>query len=198
MKQRMAIAAAVAVITGGIIWILRSQVFIWFDKATNFKALISQSGSAISPDDSVRELTDLSGREAIWIAALKVMVYNPRIFFFGISPACASSALQQIGGIKFQVAHAHNIILQFGICFGVPAMIAFLAFLVSIAIKCVRILCSLNDIHFKAAYTIPVTILMLVVLNLAEAYLVAYFSIMSCVFFLFCGWANALGRKKTL
>ena len=152
--------------------------------------------SGDSAADSVRELTDLSGRGAIWIAALKVMVYNPRIFFFGVSPALASTALQQIGGITFEVAHAHNIILQLGICFGVPVMIAFLVFLLSMAIKCIRVLFSLNGNHFAGAFTIPIMILMLVVLNLAEAYLIAYFSVMSSVFFLFCGWISKLGKKQ--
>ena len=205
-KTQIGVSLLAALIAGGIVWVLRSQVFVWFDKATNFRAIIAASKSSSSSAaaaatvsgsaaDSVRQLTDLSGRVNIWLASFKVMFYNVRTFFFGMSPALVSAALQQIGGINFEVAHAHNIILQFGVAFGVPVMIAFVAFLVSIAVKCIRIIFPKADQHFRGAFTIPVSILMLVVLNMAEAYLIAYFSIMSSVFFLFCGWASANGKQ---
>ena len=180
----------------GVIWILRSSAFVIFDKVTNFRALISNGAAeSSSAANSVRALTDLSGRVSIWRASFKVMFYSPRMFFFGVTPACVTAALQQIGGIQFEVAHAHNIILQVGVAFGVPVMTAFIAFLFSIAIKCYRIIFCEYHRPFHGAYAIPVTILMLVVLNMAEAYLVAYFSIMSSVFFLFCGWVSTAGKK---
>ena len=53
-----------------------------------------------------------------------------------------------------------------------------------------------GDNHFKGVYILPVVFLALMILNLVEAYLTGYFSIMACLFFLFCGWMNALTKKS--
>ena len=107
-----------------------------------------------------------------------------------MTPFSVTEALQQIGGLHFEAAHAHNVILQFGASFGVPAMIAFVIFLIRICIKCVRAVLDFNSPNYGHRMMIAITVASLMLMNLAEAYLVAYFSIMSCVFFLFCGFLD--------
>ena len=96
--------------------------------------------------------------------------------------------MMQIGGLPSECAHAHNVILQVGVAYGVPAMIGFIIFLVFIFLRSVQILFMKKEQSFRCAYMVPVVVLCLVVMNLAEAYLVGYYAIMSSVFFLFCGW----------
>ncbi len=189
--QRMAISTIAAILCGVLFWFLRAWVFVLFDKVTHFKELVS-----FDELSDVRKLDSLNGRLGIWGASLKVMFSSLRTFIFGVTPVNVPSLIKQYGGFSTEFAHAHNQILQIGICFGVPAMVLYIAFLVSIAIKCLRILLSQRGRDFRGAYSIPVAILMLVTLDMAESFLVAYFSIMGCVFFLFCGWVCAIDRDK--
>ena len=66
---------------------------------------------------------------------------SPQKFFFGVTAFGVTDAIRDIGGYhKEDVTHAHNIILQGGISMGVLAMILFLAFLILVAVRCIRVL----------------------------------------------------------
>ena len=198
---RLAAAAGAALLFGALFWMLRTWMFVWFDKITNFKALsggaqtasgaaaaaATESGTASAADD-VRELNNLSGRTNIWKAALKVMFSSPAAFFFGVTPHGVTEALKQIGGLTFDCAHAHNVFLQTGAAFGVPAMAAFTVFVLRVLWKGLKIELKTDNLPFRGAYAVPVIVLFFVVMNLAEAYLVGYYSIMAAVFYLMCGW----------
>ena len=182
---RIGISATGAVISVAVYWAVRPLAFLLFEQITHFKELL---GSSSSISDDVRELTSLSGRRRIWLASLKVMFSSSRAFFFGVTWAATTQALMQIGGLTFECAHAHNAILQVGVAYGVPAMIGFIIFLAFIFLRSIQILFGKKEQSFHCAYMVPVVVLCLVVMNLAEAYLVGYYAIMSSVFFLFCGW----------
>ncbi len=168
---------------------LRTAIFVMFDSVTNFHALLgSSSGSAASAEDDVRELNNLSGRTKIWLAALKIMFSSPIAFFFGVTPAQVTNALKEIGGLTADIAHAHNIVLQVGASMGVPAMIAFVVFVVKITIDGLKIYWNTRGIELRDIGIVPIFIISLLIMNLAEAYLISYYSIMSSVFFLFCGF----------
>ena len=209
LTVRIAVGMGIALLCGAVFWILRTQMFVWFDNITGFKELMSAAAKAsgtasssaatgietTSAADDVRELNNLSGRTNVWRAALKVMGSSPTAFFFGVTPSGVTNALRVFGGLNSDFAHAHNIFLQVGAAFGVPAMIAFTVFVVSILWKGLKLVMKILELPFRGAYMVPIIVLFIVVMNLAEAYLVSYFSIMSCVFYLMCGWVCAMTEK---
>lgn len=139
----------------------------------------------------MRALTNLSGRPEIWMSTLKVMTSSIRTWFFGVTSYSATLALQTIGGLEGEAAHAHNIFLQLGLSLGTPAMILFIAFVVLIAFRCARVVINGDE----KGFIISGMLLCFIFVNLMEPYLFNYFSIMSCVFFLFSGYI--LERDKT-
>ena len=185
---RLIISGAAAVICLLLLRWLRTEVFVWFDSITDFTAKLAASGKgADSAEEAVRELTHLSGRTKIWRASVKIMFSGPLEFFFGVTPFRVTPALRELGGLTEDFAHAHNAILQVGVSLGVPAMIAFIAFLIRIMLVCIRMYLKARGEQLKNYGIVPILIAGLVLMNMAEAYLVAYFSVMACVFFIMSG-----------
>lgn len=144
--------------------------------------------------DALRDLDDLGtikAREQIWNKTISVMQNDWRSFLFGITPMATKDALAQ-----FRATHAHNQVLQVGLILGVPMMIVFTVFLIVMGIKSIRLAFVSGKQRFSGAYILAVLFSTYVVLTLVEAYLVAAFSIMSGLFFLFCGWINVLNADK--
>ena len=144
--------------------------------------------------DALRDLDDLGtikAREQIWNKTISVMQNDWRSFLFGITPMATKDALAQ-----FRATHAHNQVLQVGLILGVPMMIVFTVFLIVMGIKSIRLAFVSGKQRFSGAYILAVVFSTYVVLTLVEAYLVAAFSIMSGLFFLFCGWINVLNADK--
>ena len=83
-----------------------------------------------------------------------------------------------------------------GVSLGVPMMIVLLIFFISTGIKSFRLGILGRNQHFIGAYILPVVYITLIISTLVEAYLFASFTIMSCLFFLFCGWINALDADE--
>ncbi len=201
-----------------LFWFGREWMFVLFDQITHYSEELAKAGLATTVRgykaaglsakagynaiplagtgaDNARKLTNLSNRTEVWKATLKVMTTNKQIFFFGVTPSMVTDAIETIGGYRVErVVHAHNILLQIGVSMGVPAMLLFTAYLVSIAIRCVRILFGKSGKTLKYACLIPAVILCFVVIDMAEVYLVTRFSVMACFFFLFCGWAMAIDK----
>lgn len=180
---------------------LRTAVFVMFDSITNFHALLNGPGDAsviTSAEDDVRELKGLSGREAIWKGAFKIMISSPTAFFFGVTPFQVTDALKEIGGLTFDCAHAHNVVLQVGASMGVPMMVAFVVFLLKTIITGVKVFVRARGRELRDSGMAAILIASLMMMNLTEAYLVAYFSIMSSVFFLFCGYLYYLKPEPKL
>ena len=179
-----------------------SAVYIYEAQPTVMNAIFMQESSAFlnqaadEGEKAVRKLSDPMNREPIWRSAVNVMKGGPLFFFFGVTPIGVSTALREIGGLYFDAAHAHNELLQMGVALGVPMMVLFAAFLVYMTVKSVRLGMIEGRKHFQGAYLVPIVFAGLAVLTLAEAYLFGYFCIMSSIFFLFCGWINALTDKK--
>ena len=83
--------------------------------------------------------------------------------------------------IENYALYTHNQFLQMGVAFGVPGLLFYCLWLLKTAKQCWKV-------AFKGRYwMIACTILMLVVANLTESYLVAYFYFCGVVFFLLCG-----------
>ena len=147
-------------------------------------------------EKAVRKLTDPMNRERVWQSAINVLKSGPHFFFIGVTPYGVSVALRELGGLNFEAAHAHNEVLQMAVAMGVPMAAMFAAFLIYMTVKSVRLGMVEGREHFRGAYMAPVVFAGLAVLTLAEAYLFGYFCIMSSLFFLFCGWINALTNSR--
>ena len=161
-------------------------------------AFYTQDGSPLihqadnEGEKAIRKLSDPLNRERVWQSAINVLKSGPHFFFIGVTPVGVSVALQELGGLNFEAAHAHNELLQMAVAMGVPMMVLFAAFMIYMTVKSVRLGMIEGREHFRGAYMVPVMFAGLAVLTLAEAYLFGYFCIMSSLFFLFCGWMNAL------
>lgn len=152
--------------------------------------------AAQAGQDALRDLDDLGtikAREQIWQKTISVIQTDWRSFLFGITPIATKDALAQ-----YRVTHAHNQVLQVGLILGVPMMVVFILLLIVMIVKSFRLGLISGKRHFPGAYILPVVFGTYVILTLVEAYLVATFSIMSSLFFLFCGWINALDTTNSV
>ena len=150
--------------------------------------------AAQAGEDAVRDLNNMGtikARERIWQETISIMTSDWRSFLFGTTPIGTLDALKNVNAF-----HAHNQILQVGICIGVPMMLVFTAFLILIGIKCIPLGLIDGKRISHEAFILPTVFISFIILTLVEAYLFASFSIMSSLFFLFCGWINALDEER--
>lgn len=205
-KRLMVIAAAVLIFAFACVFTagqlsVESTVYRYEAQSAVTNAFFVQDGSAVlhladnEGEKAVRKLSDSMNRERVWKSAVNVLKSGPHFFFIGVTPVGVPVALQELGGLNFEAAHAHNELLQMGVALGVPMMVLFAAFMIYMTVKSVRLGMIEGRKHFQGAYLVPVVFAGLAVLTLAEAYLFGYFCIMSSLFFLFCGWINALTGK---
>ena len=179
-----------------------SASYIYDAQPAAANALFVEDGSAVlhqaenEGEKAVRKLTDPMNRDRVWQSAINVLKSGPHFFLIGVTPIGVPVALQEMGGLTFEAAHAHNELLQMAVAMGVPMMVLFAAFLVYMTVRSIRLGMIEGRAHFRGAYMVPIVFAGLAVLTLAEAYLFGYFCIMSSLFFLFCGWINALTDKK--
>lgn len=174
------------------------------ESRTFVKKAFYEEGSArryLAEDESekvIRRLDEPLNREKVWETAVNVLKSNKTAAFFGVTPAGVSQAMKELGESRRNYAHAHNEILQMGVSMGVPMMILFAAFLIYMTVKSIRLGMITGRTLFRGACMIPIVFGGFAVATLTEAYLFGYYSIMSSVFFLFCGWINALtiGNEK--
>ena len=162
---------------------------VWFGRYWSrdlFVAVSHYSAGKPKAGNGVRVLSSrLTGRDKIWAAAWKVITEDFRTFAFGTTNAKAITLLKNaLGKSK---AHAHNQVIQIAMVMGVPAAEAFVVFLCWLASKGLRMGLNLNGRQFRGAYAVPIILLSFLFVNLFEPYLVGYFSIMGCVFFLLSG-----------
>lgn len=198
-----------ASLCGVLFWNLRSVItsgYTAFSQARNisasalssaYPAFLSAGHAKFQTVPLAREIVpDLNGRTDIWRAALKVITSSPLTFFIGVSPVGLTEALVKIGGISEQFYSTHNVFLDVAVKFGVPVALGFLVFTVKIALRCLSVLFHMKGEDFKTFFMIPLIIITLFVLNLTEGYLIAYYCIPSCIFFLLCGWLSVFDYKS--
>ena len=156
--------------------------------------------AAQAGQDALRDLDNLGtlkSREQIWISVIAALKSNKLWFIFGATPLGSADAIREVRNVGPYVgpAVAHNQILQIGISIGVPMMAVFVIFLIFLGIKSIKLGLLGRNIEFHGAYILPIVYLAFILISSVEAYLFATFSIMSSLFFLFCGWINALDKK---
>ncbi len=135
-----------------------------------------------------------SGRSELFRACLYVMFHNADIFFFGVAPLEVGQTVFGVCGVDHFEAHAHNFVLQMGICFGVPTMLATIAFLLSLAVRGVRVLRQWKTLPANS-WMILLVVLCMVTQDTMEAYLRPDGTLIPIVFYVFSGWILVMDRE---
>ena len=185
---RIILSSAAVIIVAGIIWWLRTGVFTIFENITHLSKLLGQTSSTASsvestaPASAQRSLTLDAPRARIWRSSIHIMFSSPRYFFFGVPIGRITTEIQSminsLYGTNELYAHAHNMILQTGLVTGVPGMGMFIAFLIMMFIRCIRVGLRANiNKHFQGAYVFPIAILAMIIVNLFEPFLIFYISV---------------------
>lgn len=191
ISMRILFSTAAFVLIGAITVWLRRGVYQIFESITHLSTFISKDAG--SATDSI--LRD-SGRIPIWRSSIGVLFSSAKTFFFGTPigdiPQEIQKVMASLYGDGKLYAHAHNILLQTGLLMGFPGLCLFVAFLVMMVIRCFRVSFGKAKEGMRGAYIMPIAILAMVVVNMFEPFLMLYCSVMSCLFFLFCGWTTAI------
>ena len=190
--QRIAAGLAAALGMGVLLWFLRYWVFDLFESISGMKATqINKQG-----------LLKDSGRLKLWPACLRLMTRSPEDFFFGTPIADFFETIKAVKNEMYNStrysgqAHAHNMILQIGVTMGMPAMLAFVGYLVITFLRCLRVGLVKSRGQMKGMWALPLGILALVIVNMFEPFIFLYFSAMGCLFCLYAGWVKALDKGE--
>ena len=193
------LAAGVAVAL--LFWFMRRWAFDLFEAVTHYS---DRAGSTNAASQIASQgLTQDTGRLKLWPACLKLMVSSPEKFFFGTPIADFFETIKAMKNAMYNStrysgqAHAHNIILQVGVTLGVPAMLAFIGYLVITFLRCLRVGLRKTGGEMQGAWVLPLCILALIIVNMFEPFIFLYFSAQGCLFCLFAGWVKALDKGET-
>ncbi|MBR6955310.1 MAG: O-antigen ligase family protein [Clostridia bacterium] len=200
------LAAGVAVAL--LFWFMRRWVFDLFEAVTHYSERLAAANSSIqagktaaAPLIATEGLMRDTGRLKIWPASIRIMTSSVEKFFFGTPigdyPALIQSTMKEMFKYNASKAHAHNIILQVGVTLGVPAMLAFIGYLVITLLRCLRVGLRKTGGEMQGAWVLPLCILALIIVNMFEPFIFLYFSAQGCLFCLFAGWVKALDKGET-
>ena len=139
----------------------------------------------------------LSGRIPIYKACMEVMFSRKLIFFFGIPSSDFAAAIYGRYGITKYYHHAHNFLLETGMSYGVPTMLFTAAFLISLAVRCIRVLFVNKKPLFQGFWMVPVILAALLAEDMMESFLNLSAWGMTCItFYLFAGWIVAMDKEQ--
>ncbi len=188
----MALIVCFALVVG-----LQKPVRIGYESISHFSELTS---SSTEPSGREMELTT-NGRNILWTAAVKSAFSRPRNAVFGVTPVAVVSEITKWSGTDW--GYTHNQFLEVLVANGIPGLMLYLAWLVLIAIKCVKKVLLKDSSMQKGMIVIGGVILMLVAANLFEATLAYYRFFTEGMFFLLCGIVayqseerNEQGKKR--
>lgn len=142
-----------------------------------------------------RKMNDLNGRSAIWRECIKIICSSPGHFIFGVSPCYVASRLQDNSQFGPAISHAHNGLLQVGVGLGVPGMLLFLLFEIGVGLRCLKIIFKGKGIPFRYSWIVPVVILAILIIDLAEAMLFAMVRVNVPVFYILAGCSVQFCRQ---
>ena len=191
LKKRITVVLGVLLIVLaiiGLLFLLRYRVLganadLWKEKLENPNAM------------SVRKLFDgLSGRVAIWKAAVKIMFSSPDKFFLGITPAAVPSTLYNMGQTILKFPHCHNVFLNIGVSFGVPAMVLYIWFAGSIVWKGIRLMKYKGNELPAGIWTVSVIVFGILLIEMLEVLTYGNRFFNEPVFFILAGWIVEMNR----
>ena len=111
-----------------------------------------------------------------------------------MTPTMLPSVLQGIGQFPVNQPHCHNMILQVGACFGVPMMILYTWFCVSIIRRSYRVMKYEGDKLFKGAWTVPLILFGILLTETMEVLTMANKFFNQPMFFLLAGWIVVMDK----
>ena len=191
LKKRITVVLGVLLIVLaiiGLLFLLRYRVLganadLWKEKLDNPDAM------------SVRKLFGgLSGRAGIWEAAGRILFSGPDKFFLGITPAAVPRALVDIGLLSTKFPHCHNLFLNMGVSFGIPAMILYIWFAGSIVWKGIRLMTYKGSELPAYIWTIPVIVFGILLIEMLEVLTYGNRFFNEPVFFILAGWIVEMNR----
>ena len=139
----------------------------------------------------IRPYNNLSGREDIWIGAIKMLLSSTRRFFLGVIPSQIGNTLKSMGLLNRMTSHCHNVLLEVAASLGVPAMLFYAWFLLSVLRHCIHVI-GMQCGQFKCPCGILIVLLCLVVIDMAESFLFGPTSANMPVFHIFAGWITVM------
>lgn len=194
---RLAVCFSCVVCTAVLLYFLRTWVFDFY-RAVVQQLPVRQSTAAAAEGVVRSDLSLDVSRQRIWHASVSHMLSSPRAFFLGTPiyeiPRAIKEATVSLYGSGQEFAQAHNIILHVGLVMGVPGMAAFVAFCGLLFCRCVRVLFGKGSKAQPGAFILPLCIGGMVVINMAEALLLFFRTLMGSLFFLYAGWVTAMDR----
>ena len=192
-----------------LLW-LRGELFTLLDAChSRIQGAASAAGGGMAAEtgpaaDYMRtaggeDAGDLTGRMPLYKACKDVMLSRKLIFFFGVPSLDIGSAVFGRYDIDFAYLHAHNFLLTTGMTYGVPTMIFAAVFLVSVFVRCFRVLFIHKKTLFRGFWMIPVILAALVAEDMMESYLCVSAWSMTCItFYLFSGWIVAMDKENKM
>ena len=109
-------------------------------------------------------------------------------FFLGVTPIRVSSALSEVGTLVHRLPHCHNLFLNIGVSFGVPAMILYIWFAGSVVRKGIRIMKYEGDKLPANFWMISVIVLGILLIEMMEVLTFANRFFNEPIFFILAGW----------
>ena len=160
--------------------------------------LSSEEGTAAEFARTVEDDSGtLTGRVPLYRATLDVMFSRKLIFLFGVPSTDFGAAVYGRYGIDTYYPHAHNFLLTMGVFYGVPTMIFTAVFLVSVFVRCFRVLFVNKKQMFQGFWMIPVILAALAAEDMMESFLNLSAWSMTCItFYLFAGWIVAMDKEQ--
>ena len=144
---------------------------------------------------SVRKFDGFAGRISIWKGAVKIMLSSPDRFFLGITPTNVAGALNQVVNSKKTFPHCHNLFLNIGVSFGVPAMILFIWFTGSIVRKAIRLMKYKTDELPANIWTVSVIVFGILLIEMLEVLSFGNRYFNGPVLYILAGWIVEMNKS---
>ena len=191
LKKRITVVIGVLLIilaSIALLYVLRYRVLetnadLWREKLDNPDAM------------SVRKFDGFAGRISIWKGAVKIMLSSPDRFFLGITPTNVAGALNQVVNSKKTFPHCHNLFLNIGVSFGVPAMILFIWFTGSIVRKAIRLMKYKTDELPANIWTVSVIVFGILLIEMLEVLSFGNRYFNGPVLYILAGWIVEMNKS---
>ncbi len=189
--KKTILSCLLGILGGGVFFGLRFPVYRLY---LSVYSLVTGSESFLIPREIIDSSTaTMSGRIPIWSYCIKEMM-NARPLLTGVSPLGVFQRVEDAMNIHYMPLNAHNEFLEIGVGLGIPALIAFIVFVVLIVIR------SYNVYFVKKAslhyLILPLIIMTMMIISLAESFLGFYQNYIQFIFYFLCGYVYCLGDKK--
>lgn len=160
-----------------------------FSTVQNSAAGSSDAGNALRSIGN-----GLNDRDLIWRAAITMLLSSPRYFFLGVMPSRVGQTLVELQLYHMYQPHCHNLLVQIAASLGVPAMIVFCVFLVSLIRRAIRIILT-RDPRYEHAWAVTIPLTGILVIDLVESFLFGPAYVNLPVFYLLAGWLVAMDQS---